>query len=93
MLIYKILNIEKDNKYDNFLERITCIEKDKVKYTKCDNINYRKLYAFSELNKVYTFSIEFVVKLINKHKIYRLCDVPENILKNNAKFATIPPPE
>ncbi len=82
----KILNIEKDNKYDNFLERITCIENDNVNYIKCDNINYRKLYAFSELNKVYTFSIEFVVELINKYKIYRLCDVPENILKSKAQY-------
>lgn len=85
-LVDKILNVEKDNKYDNFLERITCIEKNKINYTQCDNINYKKLYAFSELNKVYTFSIEFVVELINKHKIYRLCDVPENILKNNAQY-------
>ena len=82
----KVLNVEKNNKYDNFLERITCLEKDKVNYTRCDNINYKKLYAFSELNKVYTFSIEFVVELINKHKIYRLCDVPENILKNKAQY-------
>ena len=85
-LVDKVLNIEKNNKYNNFLERITCIEKNKVKYTRCDNINYKKIYAFSELNKVYTFSIEFVVELINKHKIYRLCDVPENILKNNAQY-------
>ena len=82
----KILNVEKDKRYDNFLERITCIEKNKINYTRCDNINYKKLYAFSELNKVYTFSIEFVVELINKHKIYRLCDVPENILKNKAQY-------
>ena len=82
----KILNVEKDKRYHNFLERITCIEKNKINYTRCDNINYKKLYAFSELNKVYTFSIEFVVELINKHKIYRLCDVPENILKNKAQY-------
>ena len=82
----KILNVEKNNKYDNFLERITCLEKNKVNYTNCNNINYNKLYAFSELNKVYTFSIEFVVELINKHKVYRLCDLPENILKNNAQY-------
>ena len=82
----KILNLEKNNKYDNFLERITCIENGEVKYTNCNNKNYKKLFAFSELINVYCFSKEFVVKLINQDKVYRLCDLPKETLVNNGQY-------
>ena len=71
----KILNINENPLYNNFLEKITCITPDGVNYIDCDNINYTKIYAFSELIKVFTLSIEKVVELINKHKLYKLCDL------------------
>ena len=73
----KIINLEKDAIYNNFLEKITCIKKDSdnVNYLDCDNENYKKIHAFSELIKVYTLSLEKVIELINKYKIYRLCDL------------------
>jgi hypothetical protein len=76
-----ILNINNAKIYNNFLERITCIKNGKIDYLDCDNINFKKLTAFSELIKIYTFSVEFVIELINKHKIYKLCDL-ESVLKN-----------
>ena len=53
-----------------------------------DNINYKKLYAFSELIRIYTFTKDNVVNLINTHKIYRLCDLDKNknIIINNGKY-------
>ena len=70
-----ILNIKNDKKYNNFLEKITCIKNGSIDYLDCDNINSKKILAFSQLIKIYTFSIEYVLKLINTHKIYKLCDV------------------
>jgi len=84
-----ILNKLNNDKYNNFLEKITCIGSDGlVKYVDIDNINYTKLYAFAELIMVYTFSKDKVVELINVHKIYKLCDLDKNnkILINNGKY-------
>ena len=83
-----IINKKEKVKYDNFLEKITCIKDNNVNYLDCSNKNYEKLKIFSELIRVYTFSIEFVLKLINEYKVRRLCDV-ENHLKvliNNGKY-------
>ena len=76
-----ILNINNSKIYNNFLERITCIKNGKIDYLDCDNMNFKKLTAFSELIKIYTFSVEFVIELINKHKIYKLCDLESVITK------------
>ena len=76
-----ILNINNSKIYNNFLERITCINNGKIDYLDCDNMNFKKLTAFSDLIKIYTFSVEFVIELINKHKIYRLCDLESFIAK------------
>ena len=83
-----IINKDSQVKYDNFLEKITCIKDNNVNYLDCNNKNYEKLKIFSELIRIYTFSIEFVLKLINEYKVRRLCDV-ENHLKvliNNGKY-------
>ena len=76
-----ILNVKNDKYYNNFLEKITCRKNGSVDYLDCDNINSNKLVAFSQLIKIYTFSIEYVLKLINTHQIYKLCDV-ENFVSN-----------
>ena len=83
-----IINKDSQVKYDNFLEKITCIKDNNVNYLDCSNENYEKLKIFSELIRIYTFSIEFVLKLINEYKVRKLCDV-ENHLKvliNNGKY-------
>ena len=84
-----ILNKFDNDKYNNFLEKITCIDSDGlVKYVDIDNINYKKLYAFAELIRIYTLSKDKVVELINVQKIYKLCDLDKNnkILINNGKY-------
>ena len=75
-----VINKDKLPNYNNFLEKITCLKNNKVNNFDCKNDNYKKIKAFSELIKVYTFSTEYVIKLINNHKIYKLCDL-ENHLK------------
>ena len=83
-----VLNVNNDKKYNNFLEKITCLKKDgNVDYLDC-NINYKKIKAFSELIRIYTFSIEYVLKLINSNKIYELCDIENHITKliNDSQF-------
>ena len=80
-----ILNINNETKYNNFLEKITCIKCNKVNYLDCDNINYKKLRAFSELIKIYTFPLDYVLYLINEHKIYKLCDVETYLNSENNK--------
>ena len=80
-----ILNINNETKYNNFLEKITCIKCNKVNYLDCDNINYKKLKAFSELIKIYTFPLDYVLYLINEHKIYKLCDVETYLNSENNK--------
>lgn len=76
------------NKYKNLLEKITCIKdgnKDKINYLECnDDTNYKKLLAFIELIKVYTFSIKTVIKLINVNKVYRLCDLISRLEANDS---------
>ena len=83
-----ILNVNNNKIYNNFLERITCIKKGKINYLDCDNINFKKVMAFSELVRIYGFSIEFVITLINKHKIYKICDLEPQLknLMNNSQF-------
>ena len=65
----KVLNKEKNPLYNNFLEKITCLENNSVNYILCDNDNYKKLYAFCELLLVFTLDIDKIVELINKEKI------------------------
>jgi len=75
-LTEKVLNKDNNPMYNNFLEKITCVNKTgKVYYLHCDNMNYKKLYAFCELYYVYCLDPEDVVELINKNKIYKLCDL------------------
>ena len=83
-----ILNVKNDKQYNNFLEKITCRKNGSVDYLDCDNINSNKLVAFSQLINIYTFSIEYVLKLINKEKIYKLCDVENFVskLQNNNQY-------
>ena len=83
-----ILNVNNNKIYNNFLERITCIKNRKINYLDCDNINFKKLMAFSELIRIYGFSIEFVIELINKHKIYKICDLETHLknLINNSQY-------
>ena len=78
-----IINKKSLVKYNNFLEKITCIknnDENNINYLDCDNENFDKIKIFSELIRIYTFSIEYVLKLINNYKIRQLCDV-ENHLK------------
>ena len=86
-----ILNKKAKAKYNNFLEKITCIKnnnENNIDYLDCNNENYEKLKIFSELIRIYTFSIDFVLKLINKYKVRKLCDVENhlNVLINNGKY-------
>jgi hypothetical protein len=75
-LAINILNKEENVIYNNFLEKITCIdEKGRPNYLQCNNNNYIKLKAFSELYLVYTLEIDKIIELINVHKIYALCDI------------------
>tara|TARA_B100000035_G_C20997050_1_gene553032 strand:+ start:57 stop:1571 length:1515 start_codon:yes stop_codon:yes gene_type:complete len=82
----KILNLEKDSIYNNLLDKITNKnENGETNYFECNNENYDKLYAFSELIKVYTLSIEKVLEIINLEKykgtpikIRSLCDLSSN---------------
>ena len=71
----KVLNLDNNQRNNNFLEEITCIKNNSIDYLDCDNLNYKKIFAFCELYKVYTLSLEYVIFLINKHKIYKLCDL------------------
>ena len=70
------------------MEKITCIKDNNVNYLDCNNKNYENLKIFSELIRVYTFSIEFVLKLINEYKVRKLCDVEDHlkVLINNGKY-------
>lgn len=83
-----VINKNAHPKYDNFLEKITCIKNNKVNYLDCSNKNYEKLKIFSELIRIYTFSIEYVLKLINEYKIRKLCDVENhlNVLINKGQY-------
>ena len=83
-----IINKKTQTKYNNFLEKITCIKNNKVNYLDCNNENYEKLKIFSELIRIYTFSIEYVLKLINEYKIRKLCDIENHLNKliNNGEY-------
>lgn len=70
-----VLNKEKNPRYNNFLEKITCRNKGTVDYIQCDNPNYKKIYAFCELIYVFTFNLDTVIELINKYKIMSLCEL------------------
>ena len=76
------------NNSKNLLEKITCIidgNKTNINHLGCySDMNYKKLLAFIELIKVYTFSIDKVIRLINVNKVYRLCDLVYR-LQNNDK--------
>ena len=78
-LAEKVVNREENQLYNNFLERITCLDGpgNNINYLGCDNINYTKLFAFSELVYVYCLGIEKIIELINVHKIYKLCDLSD----------------
>ena len=78
-LAAKVVNKDENQIYNNFLEKITCIngQDNTINYLGCDNINYKKMFAFSELVYVYCLSIEKIVELINVHKIYRLCELSD----------------
>ena len=71
----KVLNKEKNPLYNNFLEKITCLENNSVNYILCDNENYKKIYAFCELLLVFTLDIDKIVELINKDKIMATCEL------------------
>lgn len=71
----KVLNKEKNPLYNNFLEKITCLENNSVNYILCDNKNYKKLYAFCELLLVFTLDIDKIVELINKDGIMGVCEL------------------
>jgi hypothetical protein len=79
-----VLNKEKNPRYNNFLEKITCRNKGSVDYIQCDNPNYNKIYAFCELIYVFTLNLDTVVELINKYKIMGICELSakRNILEN-----------
>ena len=85
-LAEKVINKEENPIYNNFLEKITCLDgpNNTINYLGCDNINYKKLFGFSEMVYVYCLSIEKIVELINEENIYRLCDLAEKryILQN-----------
>ena len=83
-----ILNVKNDKQYNNKKKKITCRKNGSVDYLECNNINSKKLFAFSQLIKIYTCSIEYVLKLINKYKIYKLCDVENFVskLQNNNQY-------
>ena len=75
----KVINKEENPMYNNFLEKITCLDttKNTINYLGCDNINYKKMFGFSEMLYVYCLSIEKIVELINDQNIYRLCALAE----------------
>lgn len=75
-LALNILNKAENVRFNNLLEKITCIdESGRPNYLQCNNNNYTKLKAFSELFLVYTLEIDKIIELINFHKIYALCDL------------------
>lgn len=75
-LSLNILNKDGNIIYNNLLEKITCIsDNGNTNYLDCSNINYTKLKAFADLYLVYTLEIDLIIKLINVHKIYALCDL------------------
>ena len=75
-LSINILNKEEDIRYNNLLEKITCIDENgKANYLQCNNNNFTKLKAFADLFLVYALEIDKIVELINVHKIYALCDL------------------
>ena len=75
-LSINILNKEENNRYNNLLEKITCIDENgSPNYLQCNNNNYTKLKAFADLFLVYTLEIDKVVELINVYEIYALCDL------------------
>ena len=75
-LSLNILNKDGNIIYNNLLEKITCIsDNGNTNYLDCSNINYTKLKAFADLYLVYTLELDLIVKLINVHKIYALCDL------------------
>ena len=62
-------------KYNNFLEKVTCLNDGKVNYVDCDNSNYKNLYAFSDLIMVFTLDLDKVFELINKNNIMSVCEL------------------
>ena len=75
----KVLNNEKNPMYNNFLEKITCIDNNgETCFIQCDNENYKKLYAFCELLLVFTLDLDKILELINKNKIMSVCQLSAN---------------
>lgn len=71
----KVLNTSANPKYNNFLEKVTCLNDGTVNYLDCDNSNYKKLYAFSDLIMVFTLDLDKVFELINKNNIMSVCEL------------------
>jgi hypothetical protein len=75
----KVLNAKKNPIYNNFLEKITCIDNNgKTNFIKCDNKNYKKLYAFCELLLVFTLDLDKILELINTNEIMSVCQLSAN---------------
>ena len=89
-LSINILNKDQNVIYNNFLEKITCInENGDTNYLDCNNTNYNKLQGFAELNLVFCLDIEKIVELINVHNIYQLCDLAgKRYLLNDGEIET-----
>ena len=75
----KVLNKEKNPIYNNFIEKITCIDNNgETCFIQCDNENYKKLYAFCELLLVFTLDLDKILELINKNEIMSVCQLSAN---------------
>ena len=75
----KVLNKEKNPIYNNFIEKITCIDNNgETCFIQCDNDNYKKLYAFCELLLVFTLDLDKILELINKNEIMSVCQLSAN---------------
>ena len=71
----KVLNKKKNPVYNNFIEKITCREQNKVNYILCDNKNYKNIYAFCELIIVFVLDIDKIIELINEEQIMSVCEL------------------
>lgn len=72
----KVLNIGKNPIYNNFLDKISCIDNNgETCFIECDNENYKKLYAFCELLLVFTLDLDKIIELINKNNIRSVCQL------------------
>lgn len=72
----KIINTNNIPELNNLLEKLTSRRNNgDIDYMNItDNINYKKILSFCKFLRIYTFTTEFIIKLINKEDIYTIED-------------------